>query len=170
VLRAFSLLGNINSYKKANVYRRSDASGVPVTTGNTLTATIVDTASLMQVISAYGPVEWVEVTNGNVTSSYDGTTWNRKTSTQTKKLSINNVYIPDLIVDDITFYLYQFFKTKRDRYVIGVGTPSFQFEPFDNCNMTYTTTKIQKTITGDGYPLYAVSYQADGSMEIEVLI
>lgn len=167
-LQAFALLANVSSVKAARIYRRGNASGTPQTSGNTLSVTIDEASQVVESDEDYAAAfELVEVTNGVVTYSYDGTNFNTAVLSDARKLSINNALIPDEIVQDVCYHLYQFFKTARVLDTIDLGQyPMLQFEPFDEASVVFTGTLAR---TGSG-PIYGTTVSKDGSLQIEVLI
>lgn len=173
IFKAFNLVGTINSHKQGKVYRRGNAAGTPQTSGNTLSITISEPSQIVEENTDYGAkVAWVEVSNGTVTYSFDGTAYGTKVLSDVRTLSNSNELIPDEIVQDVCYYTYQFFKTDMVLYKFSLGVlPLFQFEPFDNCNVTLTTTKIALTATsGTSRPIYGMKISRNCSMEVEVLI
>lgn len=168
VLGAFNLIGNINSYKKGYIFRRGDNTGAPQTTGNTLSVTIDEASQVVEADQDYGAAfDLVEVSNGAVTYTFDGTNYNTAVLTDARKLSISNDLIPDEIVQDLAYYTHQFFKTSRTLYTIDLGQyPMVHFEPFDEASVVFTGTIVK---TGSG-PIYATTLSKDGSLQIEVLI
>ncbi|TAK57868.1 MAG: hypothetical protein EPO24_09375 [Bacteroidetes bacterium] len=166
-LNAFLLVGIISSTKKAFVYRRGDNSGTPQTTGNTLAVTLGEASELIEVNKHIPKADLIRVTNGTKTVTFDGTTYNTDVLSDKHVVEINNEFIPDAIVKDIAYYAYQFFGQERNLYKISLGCiPLFQYEPFDNCSVTFTG-RIQKTASG---PIYSTELQPDGTMNIEVLL
>jgi len=168
-LTAFNLIGTISSTKQGKVFRRGNATGTPLTSGNILAITINEVTDIVEENSDYGAAfGLVEVSNGNVTFSYDGTAYNTAVLTDVRKLTITNELIPDEIVQDLCYYAYQFFKTDRTLYTIDLGnTPLFQFEPFDGCSVTFTG-KIQRTAVDK--PIYGTTLMKNGNMQVQVLI
>jgi hypothetical protein len=168
VLQAFMLVGIISMVKSAIVYRRSDDSGDPVDSGQELAITIQEASELVKTEEHSPAVGWVEVSNGVITKSYDGTTWDATALSNVKKMQISNDLLPDELVEDICYYAYQFFSTARSLYKINCGNvPLFQYEPLDKGTVTFTTTKIVKSGSG---PIYATRHTKNGDVEVEVLL
>lgn len=168
-LKAFLLIGTINSFKQGRIYRRGNAAGVPQTSGNSMSLSINEVGQIVEENSDYcAKFDWVEISNGTVTYSFDGTTYNTKVLSDARQFSYTNELIPDEIVQDVCYYAYQFFKTDRVKYTFNLGiVPLFQYEPFDGADVTFNTTKVQ--VTGSGV-IYGTNIMKDGSMEVEVLI
>lgn len=168
-LAGFHLISNVNSFKKGYVYQRGDGTGAPRTSGSTLQLTIAETAEILeQNLDTYAAFDVVEITNGRMACSFDGTDYNVAHLSNTRKLSINNDLIPNEIMQDLCYHVWQFFKTGRVLYILSLGlVPLFQFEPFDGCSIDFTNTKIQKTAGGI---IYGTTPMSDGSMEVKVLI
>jgi hypothetical protein len=171
-LRSFNLVVNINPNKSALVYRRSNDSGTPITTGNTLTVAISDLSKLSKVTKAIRKCDLVEVTNGNKTFNYNGSTFNNKSVIFGQNIvNVDTPLLPNELLADLIKVFYNFFKVDRDIYSIELGTgPQFQYEVLDNANFSLASTKIAPVVTGDGFPIYKTIYQKDGSMTIEVLV
>jgi len=168
ILKDFGLIGKISATKKAYVYRRGDDSGVPQTTGNTLSVTVDEASSLEETEKSRPKFDIVELSNGIDTVTYNGTAFNVAVLSDKRKLTRSSEYLPSAILKDLAYYMFQFFNVDRDLYPIELGNVTrFEFEPFDNCSVTFTTTKIQKTASG---PIYAATYGVKGTLSIEVLL
>jgi hypothetical protein len=169
LLRGFNLVCTINSYKKAKIFRRGDMAGEPTTTAHTLELTVNEASEIVEENADYGAaMKWVQFSNGTVTWNYNGTDYQTRVFSDVRTLDVTNKLIPDEIVQDVCYYAYQFFKTDRVLYTINLGlVPLFQYEPLDNCQVTFTGTKIEKSGSG---PLYSVTLMSDGSMEVQVVI
>lgn len=168
VHQAYMLLYTFSPIKAAYVYRRGNSAGIPQTSGNTISITVNESEILEEETQKYEAIQLVRVSNGRVTTSYDGTTFDAEVLSDKRTLEITNDFIPDSIIKDVAYFVYQFFKTNRTLYKFSLPVmPLFQYEVFDNANVTFTTTKIQKTGSG---PIYAARYEPDGTLGLEVLI
>jgi hypothetical protein len=106
------------------------------------------------------------VTNGTTTHSYDGTNFDEDLTIQGRRLQINNELIPDEIVLDMAYWLYQYFSQDRHLYTIEVSkVPLFQYEVFDGFTATLTDQYLAETITG---LIVGQTLRADGSMQLTV--
>jgi hypothetical protein len=167
-LQAFMLVGIVSMAKSAIVYRRGDDTGDPVDSGHELALTVKEASQLVQVSGHSPAVDYVEVTNGVITKSFDGTTWDAVALANVKTLRLSNDLIPDELVEDVCYFAYLFFSTARDLHRVTAGkVPLFQFEPLDRGTITFTTTKIQKTGSG---PIYASRHTKMGDLEVEILL
>lgn len=167
-LNAFILIGTVSPTKSAFVYRRCDSSGTPLTTGNTLAATVAEAENITESAREQPKADVVVVTNGVTTHSYDGIGFDRTVLGDMRKVTIDNSFIPDAIVKDLAYYAYQFFKVDRNlkRFPLALVT-LWQYEPFDNFAPSFTSGNIQETNSG---PIYATTLSKDGSMAVEALI
>lgn len=168
LLTNYNIAATISSTKKAYVLPRGNASGTALTTGNSIAITVDDATDISETIGYAPKAALVEIDNGTVRRTYNGTAYNREVLTDAHKVSKQGTYIPDELVPDLAYYFYQFFKTERHLYRIPVGImPLLQYEPFDGASITFTTTKIQKTASG---PIMGVEVGLDGSMTFDVLL
>lgn len=168
VLKAGNLLATNSASKSAFVYRRGNATGTPQTTGNSVTLSVSNSGVLVESIAGYHKYDLISVSGETLSTTYDGTLFDNYVLTDKASLSIDNRYIPDPVIKDIAYYLYQFFKTDRNLYKVKLGcVPLFQYEPFDGASLTFTTTKIVKNTSG---VIYGMKLGADASLELEVLI
>jgi len=168
LLTSNNFAATVSSTKKAYVLPRGDSGGTPLTTGNSIAITVDDATDISETIGYAPKAALVEIDNGTVRTTYNGTAYNREVLTDSHKVSKQGAYIPDELVPDLAYYFYQFFKTERHLYRIPVGImPLLQYEPFDGASVTFTTTKIQKTASG---PIMGVEVELDGSMTIDVLL
>ncbi len=167
ILSTYMLIGYISGEKVAYVYRRGNGDGVPQTTGNTLPISVANASDITENTSTYRAFDTIELSNGVDSTSYNGTAFDAAPLIDARILSITNEMIPSNILKDVCKYLYQFFKTDRVVYSIPLAIPAFQFEPFDAGELSFTTTKVQKTATG---PIYSCKYNKQGTMDVEVLI
>lgn len=165
ILQGMNLIANISPAKKALVFKRGNDSGVVQTTGNSITITTAE-GEILKREKGYQPkIDYVEVTNGNKTVSYNGTDFNSVTPADSRKLQVSNVLIPDQIVKDVCYYMYQFWKTERDMVTIGLPLVSlFQYEPCDGA----TITGFNEVSSATGI-IMGATYQQDGSMTLEIL-
>lgn len=166
ILRIFNLIGTISSHKKAIVLRRGDDAGTIQTSGNNMTLNITNVSDITQVQKAFQKIQWVQVSNGTVTFSYDGATFNAGVMSNARKLTISDSMIPDNIVKDLAKYLFTFYNADHDKYTFLVNAALLQYEVMDGASVTFSTTKISKTATG---LITAQTINIDGSSQIEVL-
>jgi hypothetical protein len=168
VLNSFTLVGTVSSAKRAFVYRRGDDSGTPVTTGKRLTITVREASELTEIIDKYPGIDLIIIQSQTQTVTYDGVEFGRQVLSDRRTLTIQSDFIPDAIAKDVAYFAFQFFKTSRSLYQVKCGNvPLFHFEPFDEGDVTFETTQIQKTASG---PIYTFIYGHDGSMGVGVLL
>ena len=168
ILLAFNLVPSISFTKTALVYRRGNDSGTPQTTGNTVSLTISNTEQIEKDTLTYDKFALLKLSSETQSVAYDGSSFDMTVLSDQRVLEIENVLIPDKIINDITYYMYQFFKTARALYTVTLpNVILFQYEPIDGAQFTYTTTKIQSSSSG---VIYAVEFDVDGKVKFEVLI
>lgn len=168
VLNGFNLIGKTTAIKTAFVYRRGDAAGNPTSTGDSLVVNIGVAAELTEELLHSPAIAFVSVANDTLTETYDGTIFGSVVLSDVRKLEHSSSFIPDIIIQDLAFYLFQYFKTDRSLYRIKCGVlPMFHIEPFDLLEVEFDSTQIQKVSSG---PIYSVGYERDGSMSLEVLL
>jgi hypothetical protein len=171
ILQAYNLVGNISSTKTAHVYQRGNEKGEPITTGNTLSLSQNEIASIQQIPLSYSSVAWLEVTNGKTTYSFNGNAYNKKVLATVRKLELSNDFIPDEIVQSLCYNAFRFFNIDRSMYTIVLKCiPFFQYETLDNCNFSINTGHINISVLGDTFPIYATTFARDGNMTLEVLV
>jgi hypothetical protein len=166
-LNAFLLLACTSTIKEARVYRRGNDDGDAQTSGNTFAATTAEIADFSKNAYAFPAFDWVEVSNGTVTHSYDGTNFDEDLTIQGRRLTISNELIPDEIVLDLAYWLYQYFATDRDLYTVETSiVPLFNYEAFDGFSATLTDQYLAETISG---LIVGQTLRANGSMQLQVV-
>lgn len=166
-LNAFLLIATISSTKAGRIYRRGNDDGDAQTSGNTLTLTTDEISSFSKETNVVQAIEWVEVTNGVTTHSYDGTTFDADLTITGRRLRISNALIPNEIVKSLAYWLYQFFSTTRHLYTIELAcVPLFQYEVFDAVSASLTTERLAETISG---LIVGQTLRSDGSMQLTVM-
>jgi len=148
LLKSYNLIGIISSHKKAFIYRRGNDSGTIQTTGNNLVLNKTNVTNITQIEKIYQKIDWLQVTNGTTTWSYDGTTYNSSVLSEVKKLTISNSLIPDGVVKDVCKYMFTFYNANHDGYKFETNIASMEYEVMDGASVTFTDTRIQKTATG----------------------
>jgi hypothetical protein len=168
VLNASLLIQSISPVKKAVVFRRGDATGAPQTSGNTLSIDVSDAADITEVVNQYPAADLVIVKNAGGQTSYDGTNFDAKVLSDKLSITIDNTLIPSLIIKDVAYYVYQFFKTSRSLKTFPLGLVTlWQYEPLDALAANFSTSKIALSATG---PIYKTTLSKDGTMTVEVLL
>jgi hypothetical protein len=168
IFRGFNLIGKVMATKAAAVYRRGDDSGNPITSGNTVTLDMTVAEDITENSKSYLGCGYIEVTNNDVTVTYDGTNYNAGVLASMRSLGVSNDLIPSSIIFDLARYLYQFFSVDRTLYKVNfAGVPLFQYEPFDQATLAFTTTKIQSSASG---PIYGTVLGPGAGMSVEVLV
>lgn len=136
ILIAFNFIATINA-KRAFVYLRGNDSGVVQTTGNTLALTTSNTGQpLSRRTEAQPAFALVRLSNGTRWASYNGTAFNQNVQTDAARLEITNAFVPDEIIKDLAYRMYQFFKTKRDLIRVPVSDVAVEYEPCDGASLT----------------------------------
>ena len=137
VCKAYNMTYTITSNKKAYIYRRGTNTGAISTTGNQLDISPSEITDQTRNYKYSSGVELVEVSNGTVTQTY-GLTGTGSTLafgvtrfSDARKLTLTNNFIPSNLVDDLCYYIYQYYSIDRDVYDIPISTSKFEYEPFD---------------------------------------
>jgi hypothetical protein len=167
---AFNLMVFVSTIKKAYAYRRSDGAGALVTSGNTVTIDNDDVAEIEKALDDLPAYDVVQVTSGDETWNYDGSTMAEGEYVAfagEKILSLSNDFIPSAIVKDVAYFCYQYFKTARSRYLVTLANVLLlQYEPFDGMTLSLTGNKILESGTGI---IVATTIEEDGNPTFEVL-
>jgi len=167
-LTAFNLVASISPAKVALCYRRGNDSGTPQSSGNSLTLSITNSEQIEKVVLAYEKFALINVAGESASTTYNGSTFAETVLSDERVLNIQNILIPNKIIQDVAYYAYQFFKTSRALYTVSLPLVAlFQYEPFDAVLLNYTTTKIQSSSSG---VIYAIEFSNDGKIKIEALI
>lgn len=167
VLKAYHMIGTVNGQKQAYVYRRSDQNGSLMSSGNYLTATVDRVTELSNVQNYTQAAQMVEVSNGQINQSYNGSAFGVRTLTG-YVVSIKNNLIPNENVKDMTFYAWQFFKNNKTMYTLALGNrPLFQYEVCDGIQMDLTTNRLPASVSG---VIYSVKYERDGTITVGGLV
>ena len=167
MLQAFNLVSTIGGAKTGFVFRRGDHTGAPADSGYTLALTDDEVAEVYEDTNKYLKCALVKVAGETEENTYDGTNFGVEVLSDKRLVDLNNQLIPDALVDDMAYYIYQFFKTSRTVYRVLVDVPLFQYEPFDECVLALGSGKIPVSASG---VIYGTTLRMDGSMLIEVLI
>jgi len=172
ILKAGNLVATNSATKSAFVYRRGDLSGIPQTTGNILTLNISDAGQIEEELSVYQSYGLVVVSSQSLSETYDGQSFGASQLSNVPRIEINNKYIPDLLIRDMTYYFFQFFRYARRMVRVTMPVePLFQYEVFDAANVNFLSPlKLQRIISGVNTPIYAMRYLYNGSMAIECLV
>lgn len=164
-LQGFNLIANISPAKKALIFRRGNDSGAVQTTGNSITITASEGANPRREKGYQPKIDYVRVDNGTVAYSYDGTNFNAFVVADSRKLEVTNELIPDEIVQDVCYYMYQFWKTERDMLTIDLPLVAlFQYEPCDGASIS----GFEEISSATGIVMGA-NYLRDGSMALNIL-
>jgi hypothetical protein len=167
-LNSFLLMGTVSFSKRAIVFRRADDAGVPTTTGKVLSLGRNEISELSSVLLQYPKADLIQVNAASKIVTYDGSKFDQAVLSDKRVIQISNDFIPDAIAKDLAFYAYQFFKVDRSLYTVKAGSiPLFQYEPFDQLDLTLIGTKI--TGTGSG-PIYSIACSPEGSVTVEGLL
>jgi len=168
-LRATNCVSTMSFAKTALTYPRGDASGAPVTSGNTVALSVTNTKDIEKDEQYGAAYDVVEVNTGDTSINYDGTNYNVLVNTLSQRpLTIENTMIPAHVAKDYCKVFFEYFNTARVLYTFPVLQAYHHIEPMDGASPTFTTTKI--TVSGTGKPIYSVKYSTDGKMKIGVLI
>ena len=166
LLASFNMTATIGSNKVAKFYRRSDLTGKPVTSGNTLAITLNGVEDITEEVAYQFGAALVKVSNQNSSASYDGSVFDLGLMKEGITVDLTNNYLPDVLLKDMAYYNYQFFKDPHILYTIPTANiHAFQFGCFDELSITFTG-KIQKVASG---PIYGCELMNEG-MQLKVLI
>ena len=170
ILQSMMLVGVISMAKKANIYRRFDDDGDPVTSGNTLAITVNQASDISRQSRYSEAISWLQVSNGSVSWSYDGTTWYKDANYlgEGVVMSLSFGILPDNLIKDVAYYLWQYFSVSHDLYEFPLAnvTP-LQYECIDGASVTFSTTKIKKTASGT---IMGTEVEQSGAMKVSVVI
>ena len=167
ILLSHLLIGIISNTKQAIVKRRMNDAGLPVTSGNSISITNDNVEELTEENLYSRACAWVSVSNGTITHTYDGSTWDGGYLGTGNKIEISHKYIPDELVKDYAYYIFQFFSSDHYMYNIPLANIlPLQMEPLDEAALS-VTSNISKTATGI---IYGSEITADAQMIFEVLV
>lgn len=166
IFRAFNIIGTVAAEKVARVYRRGDGTGIPLDSGNDLTAGPKHVANIREDKFKFPAMDIIRVSGYSKSNSYDGTTYGVTALSDRGALEITSKVIPDELVDHMCYWLYQFFKTAGTMVTVDFGLPYFHYEPFDNVVFS-TDSRVAESISGG--PIYSVTYLQHGEMVVEFL-
>lgn len=166
VLSAWNLVGTVGGGKKAFVYRRGNESGNASDSGDTLWMKTSHVSDYSVDSFRYPKADLIKVSGLSKANTYDGTSYGVSVLSDKRVMELSSTLIPDELVDDVLYYLYQFFKRDRPVYIVNHETPDFYYEVFDKGQVYLPATKVGTTNYG---PIYLVTYRQEGSMTLEVL-
>jgi hypothetical protein len=166
LLQAFNLVANISSHKKVSVLRRGNDAGTIQTSGSSITLNTGNVSSIVKMENNYQKIALVSVSNGVVSTTYDGTSFDVAVLSDAKQLSISNDVIPDNIVKDLAKFFFTFYNSTHDKYILTVDQAKLEYEVLDGAAVTFAGTKIEKTATG---LITAEQINSDGSLQLEVV-
>lgn len=165
-LQSYNLIGIISANKTAFIYRRGNDSGAIQTTGNTFELDSSNIVNIRKLEKTYPKVEWLSVTNGTTTVSYDGTNYNTKVLSSVRTMTLSNPLIPDEMVKHNAHYQFQFWNVDRDTYLVETNVANMEYEVMDAANITLSGTRVEKTGAG---LIQAFSFDLFGNVNCEVL-
>jgi hypothetical protein len=167
ILESYMMLGKISPDKTVKVYRKFDSVGTVKTSGSAFAITINDAEEILKQVAYSEAVKWLEVSNGEVSHSYDGTHWDEKIFTADRKVTVSSKLIPSNIVKDVCYYLWLFFSVDHHLYEIPLAnvTP-LHLEAFDGLAVTFTGNRVTESGT---LVIYGLSVEQDGYMKVKGL-
>jgi len=166
LLKSFNLIGIINAEKKGRVYRRGNNSGTIQTSGSSVALTASNISDIEEEKNYYPKIDFVTVSNGISSTTYNGTDFGVGFFADAKTLEITNRYIPTYLLKDVAKYFFTFFNTARDLYPIQTNVARMEYEVFDGGAINYTSDQITKAATG---VIVAMGINYDGSCNYGVL-
>lgn len=146
-LGAYNLLGKTSSHKKAAIYRRGNDAGAIQTSGNSITLNATNIVNAEKIQNAYPKIDWVEISNGTVTHSYDGTNFDTAVFSDVKSFKMTNPLLPDEVIKDVAKYFFAFWNISHQVYKIYTNIAAMQMEIFDDADATYSTGNLDISIT-----------------------
>jgi hypothetical protein len=168
VLLSYMLIAGISANKKVIVYKRCDDAGTLINSGNVLPTTVSEISEATENTYDSPSVDFVEVSNGDASLNYNGTSFNVSVSGSKITASYSSPLIDKQVFKELLFYKWQFLKNGRRRVAIKMGAvPFLQYEPFDGVNIV---TSGQNVVVNTTSPIYAIAFSGDGSTEIEAMI
>ena len=171
ILSSYLLVGFISAIKKAIVYRRINDAGVLVTSGSSISLTnnhVEANGSDVTEGNLYNrAVSWISVSNGIVTHTYDGSAWDIEFLGTGRQMSISKQYIPNNLIKDVAYYLFNFFQIDHTLYSLPLANIlPMQMESLDGCSFVLNS-KLIKTASGI---IYGVAQADDGQLTFQVLV
>lgn len=166
LLRAYNLVATVSPNKSVNVLRRGDDNGtaVSITSASNFVIDENIASGLKQEKNSFKKFTSIDV-NG---TSFNGTSFNLSPLLNERVLSIENTFIPTALLEDMAYYLYQYFSTEHNLYSVELGViPYFQYEPLDGATLTFNSTKIPLSTTGI---IYESSKSMDGTTTFKILV
>lgn len=168
ILKAYNLVGSVNANKKVYIYRRGDDTGAPITitSGSTITHDLI--SDIIENVNKFAKISYIKVSNDDNSTTYDGTNFDSVVLRDVRSLELSNELLPTVLLNDIAYYFYQFFKTNRTLYRVELPfLPLFNLEPFDGVTLSLPTRNIN--VSGAGV-IYSVDNKNDGTTILEILI
>ena len=166
LLRAYNLVATVSPNKSVNVVRRGDDNGtaVSITSASNFVIDENIASGLRQEKNSFKKFTSIDV-NG---TRYNGSTFYVSPLLNERVLSIDNAFIPTALLEDMAYYLYQYFSTEHTLYSVELGViPFFQYEPLDGATLTFNSTKIPISSTGI---IYESSKMMDGTTTFKILV
>jgi hypothetical protein len=163
----FQLLPRVRMTKTAQIYRRFDGDGDPVTTGDSVTLN-ADVAKNLSEETGYGEAcDVVVVDNSDAKELYDVAGFDAVALGDDKELTISSRFIPTALLKDYAYLYYPYHSTSKTRYMVPTPLiPYFQYEPVDGAALNFTG-KIP--ITSNGI-IIGQNISRDGTTEFEVIV
>lgn len=135
---SFNLVYKISSIKNARVQRRSDSNGNVVTSGQTVALTSDNMRDISDE-SFYGDAyDIVKVSNGTNEVNYDGSVFDAIAFDKEKVYPLESDWIPNEILEDLAFNLYQFFSVFHKIYMVPSPAALMQYECLDGATIVHT--------------------------------
>jgi hypothetical protein len=167
LLLSYLLVNIVSTAKKVIVMRRLDDAGALVNSGNSITLDNTNIEDVDEDCLYSRAVGWLSVSNGKVSHSYDGTTWDNKYYGTGRTMELTGKYIPDNLIKDVVYYLYRFFKDDHTLFsVLLSNILPLQMECLDGSTLSLAS-KVVKSGSGT---IYGVREAEDGQMTLKVLI
>jgi hypothetical protein len=144
---SFNLLYKISSTKSARIQRRSNSAGVLITSGNSVSLT-ADNLKDISDDSPYGEAyDIINIKNANNEVNYDGSVFDAVAFDKERVLPINSDWIPNEILNDLAFNLYQFFSVSHTVYTCPSPAALIHYECLDGALVVYSG-KMDLNFTG----------------------
>lgn len=166
-LTGYNLLGTISPHKKAGIYRRSDDGGNIQTSGNIIALDNTNIVSINEIKNNYPKVGLVEVSNGKITHTYNGTNFDSQVLSDIKRFPVSNSLLPDDLIKDLAYYFYQFWNKSLKVYNVQTNIASMEYEVFDAADIDYQSEN--QTINITGAIIIGAGNDNFGNMVFEVL-
>lgn len=161
----FLCMPRVRGDKTAIIRRRIDEDGTLVTSGETVELNRDNLSDISEETGIAEPADIVFAKNDEEERSYDGSDFGSVRYGDEKEATVNNRFIPTLLLEDYAFWFYKYFSVDRKR-LLGPTPPIalFQYESGDGAEVVSSGNNV----LNDSGVITAVSLSLMGQVEFEV--